>query len=109
MRKEGDPYLALLPYRATPIQNGFSPSELLMSGKLRTTVPITQEQLRAHVPDSDSLRETRKSRVDSRVTSTVTMVLKNCLSPLIPGQTDSLDARSRAKGTSDPRSSHSIL
>ena len=39
LKKEGDPYLALMSYRATPLQNGFSPSELLMSRRLRTTVP----------------------------------------------------------------------
>ena len=52
LKKEGDPYLALLSYRATPLQIGYSPSELLMGRKLRTTVPTTREQLIPRVPDS---------------------------------------------------------
>lgn len=60
LKKEGDPYLALMLYRATPLQNGFSPSELLMSRRLRTTVPMTRELLRPQVPDSESLREMRE-------------------------------------------------
>ena len=42
LRKEGDPYLALLVYRSTPLAVGFSPAELLMSRRLCTTIPITQ-------------------------------------------------------------------
>ena len=51
LKKEGDPYLALLLYRATPLQCGFSPSELLMSRKLRANLLMTWEQLRPKVSD----------------------------------------------------------
>ena len=41
--KREDPNLAILSYRSTPLQNGFSHSELLINRKLRTTVPMTIE------------------------------------------------------------------
>ena len=40
-----DPYLAMLAYRTTPLQNGYSPAELLMS-RLRSTVPQLPENLK---------------------------------------------------------------
>ena len=42
--KSGDPFLAILAYSATPLQSGFSPAELLMRCKLRTTIPMVREQ-----------------------------------------------------------------
>jgi len=62
LKKEGDPYLALLSYRATPLQIGYSPSELLMGRKLRTTVPTIQEQLIPRVPDSTLVRKRDKQQ-----------------------------------------------
>ena len=57
LQKCDDPYLALLSYRATPLQNGYSPAELLMNRHLRTLVPQMDSQLRPTVPDQRILRE----------------------------------------------------
>ena len=43
MKKDSDPCLALLSYRSTPLKCGFRPSELLMSRKLRTNIPMMRE------------------------------------------------------------------
>ena len=60
MKKDGDPYLAMLSYRSTPLKCGFSPSELLMSRTLRTTLPMTREALKPVVPDPTLVREREK-------------------------------------------------
>lgn len=52
LKKSRDPYLALLAYRSTPLEVGFSPAELLMSRRLRTTVPDIQKQRQPSIPDS---------------------------------------------------------
>ena len=56
LRKNEDPYPALLAYRSTPLQNGFSPSELLMGRRLRTKVPVIPRVLKPNVQDSDRQR-----------------------------------------------------
>ena len=57
MQKSKDPYLALMAYRATPLNNGHSPSELLMGRKLRTTVPVLPSCLDPGWTDVTQLRE----------------------------------------------------
>lgn len=61
LKKAEDPYLAVLNYRATPLQNGSSPAELLMGRKL-TRVPTLPDK---HVL-STSDREMFK-KIDSRI------------------------------------------
>ena len=39
LKKATDPYISLVLYRATPLQNGFSRSQLLMGRKLKTKLP----------------------------------------------------------------------
>lgn len=56
LMKKDDPYLALLAYRTTPLEVGYSPSQLLMSRALRTTVPSTRKQREPRVPDTMTVR-----------------------------------------------------
>ena len=55
LKKEADPYLALLAYRVTPLSNGYSPSELLMNHRLRSTIPTTHESRKPVIPDKQLL------------------------------------------------------
>ena len=48
LRKECDPYQALLTYRVTPLSNGYSPYQLLMGWMLRSTLPSTIERQGNH-------------------------------------------------------------
>ena len=56
LEKNDDPHKALLAYRSTPLENGYSPAELLFSRRIRGTVPILPDKLNPSVPDSTSLR-----------------------------------------------------
>ena len=51
MKKEDDMYLAILAYRMTLTEIGYSPAELLMNRKLCTTVPMLPELRKPTVID----------------------------------------------------------
>ncbi|UYV69469.1 hypothetical protein LAZ67_6003708 [Cordylochernes scorpioides] len=77
LTKNQDPSLGLLEYRSTPLENGYSPAELLMGRKLRTTLPIAPENLNPRLVDSYTLkikegrrRKDMKSRYDRRCGAT---------------------------------------
>ena len=57
LKKEKDKEIALLAYRSTSLSNGYSPAELLMGRRLRSTVPMFQSQLTPGWPDSEQLNK----------------------------------------------------
>ena len=57
MKKDEDACLDLLSFRSTPLNCGFSPSELLISRKLRTNIPMTRELWKPFMPDTTLLTE----------------------------------------------------
>ena len=55
LRKSSDPYLALLSYHSTPLKLRYSPAELLMSRRLRTTVPVSKDLLEPKLADKETV------------------------------------------------------
>lgn len=66
--KKSESYLALLAYKSTPLHNGYSPAQLLMGRRLRTTVPILPALLEPALPDGDTvlLKEKERKREDAQ-------------------------------------------
>ena len=86
LKKSDDPYLAMLIYRSTLLQNGFSPSELLMNRRLRTNLPITETQLKPKVPDftAAKAKEEEQNRKQKKVFDSRHATRE--LDPLFPGE-----------------------
>ncbi len=62
LKKSADPYIGLMTYRTTPLIGGYSPSELLMGRRLRTTLPIHPTQLLPQHLNIQSFRDDENSR-----------------------------------------------
>ena len=78
--------MALLVHRSTPLENGYSPAELLMGRKLRTTVPVIPKALQPKLPNQKTLRE-KEREIRRRQQSNFNRRHKaKALEPLLPGE-----------------------
>ena len=59
-----DPYLAFLEYRTTPLDIGFSPSQLLMCRNLRSILPTVESKLKPQIPDEVKVKENIQGQKD---------------------------------------------
>ena len=64
LKKTSDPYKALMAYRATPLESGLSPAELLMGRKIRTRIPTSPSNLHPCWPYLEQFRENNASLKD---------------------------------------------
>ncbi|XP_064469961.1 uncharacterized protein K02A2.6-like [Ornithodoros turicata] len=64
LKKSDDVYKALQSYRATPLGNGFSPAELLMGRRLRTSLPTAASLLSPKTPVRNQLRQWEERRIE---------------------------------------------
>jgi len=56
LKKSNEPEKALLAYRSTPLQSGYSPSQLLMGRVIRSTLPTLDTKLNPKLLELDTLR-----------------------------------------------------
>ena len=87
LTKNQDPYLAMLAYRLTPLENGYSPAELLMGYKLCTTLPISKEQLQPNLPNAEKLRKKEREMRHRMKRNFDKRHSARNLKPLSPGET----------------------
>ena len=87
LKKADDPYVALLEYRTTPVTCGYSPAELLMNRKLRSSVPISPVQLQPSVPDYSQLRENDEKKMKQQKIKFDVRHRTKELTPLCTGDT----------------------
>lgn len=79
----GEKLKALMTYRATPLESGYSPAQLLMGRQLRTTIPQLPATLRPRWPNLGEFRKTEKRAKENKKRN---YNLRHRARPLLPLQ-----------------------
>ena len=66
LKKNDDPYVGLMEYRATPLSNGYSPAELLMGRRIRTVLPMSPIKLKPGLVAERKLQEKEGRRIEKQ-------------------------------------------
>ncbi|XP_055915467.1 uncharacterized protein K02A2.6-like [Eupeodes corollae] len=66
LKKNADPYKALLEYRASPLSNGYSPAELLMGRRIRSTLPMVPKRYESKAVDYNDLKRKEDDRIEKQ-------------------------------------------
>ncbi|GBM21329.1 hypothetical protein AVEN_149902-1 [Araneus ventricosus] len=56
-------------YRTTPLENGFSPSEMLMGRRINTTLPVAKTQLQPYSVNKKVLEAKEERRIEGQKTN----------------------------------------
>ena len=96
LQKAKDPYLALLAYCSTPAAVGYTPSELLMNRKLRTTIPIIPDLRLSKVPDYSKVIERDRAEEQKQTENFNQRHAAKELPTLLPGDTVYVRDRERS-------------
>lgn len=59
--KSEDLFLALLSYRSTQLENGYTPAELMKGRKLHSTLPLAPGKLTSKLPNLEQLQKTERA------------------------------------------------
>ncbi|GBM24969.1 Retrovirus-related Pol polyprotein from transposon 17.6 [Araneus ventricosus] len=86
IKKFRDPDLPLMTYRATPLENGFSPSELLMGRRISTTLPVAKTQLQPYSVNKKVLEAKEERQIEGQKTNYDKHDCDRNLDELDPGQ-----------------------
>lgn len=79
-----DPYLSLLEHRNTPVDGFKSPSQLLMSRRLRSILPMAGEQLEPQVVDQKlvnakwKLKQAKQRQSHDRTAQPLSAMVDGC-------------------------------
>ena len=108
LTKAEDPHEALLTYRATLLENGFSPAELCMGRRLCTTLPTIPSKLIPQWPELAKLCETEEKIKSKQAVQYNQRHAAKELSDLLPGDRvyvpDRLENGVVVSKTPEPRS-----
>lgn len=85
LEKARDPYLAILDYRNTPLEElGLSPAQFFLARRLRTKLPVSATLLKPQ--NAEFVKESLKTRQAEQKRKFDKHVPKSDLKPLIPGE-----------------------